>query len=112
MAYYYTDGIFLFNFQDWSNPAIQSKTSRMQNLLNILASPTADLFLPPWCSLTRLPARAVLMSIRTTRVQTGSAFVKTIIDALEWPVQRGTIPFYPGFDEGGGLFVHLFYSQS
>ena len=65
-AYYYTDGIFLFNFQDWSNPAIQSKTSKMQNLLNILASPTASRTLPPWCSLTRLPARAVLMSIRTT----------------------------------------------
>ncbi len=106
-AYYYTDGIFLFNFQDWSNPAIQSKTSKMQNLLNILASPTADQDLASVVFIDSASGKSGLDEHPDNNVQTGSAFVKTIIDALMASPAWHDSVFILGFDEGGGLYDHV-----
>jgi phospholipase C len=106
-AYYYTDGIFLFNFQDWSNPAIQSKTSKMQNLLNILASPTADQDLASVVFIDSASGKSGLDEHPDNNIQTGSAFVKTIIDALMASPAWHDSVFILGFDEGGGLYDHV-----
>lgn len=106
-AYYYTDGIFLFNFQDWSNPAIQSKTSKMQNLLNVLASPTADQDLASVVFIDSASGKSGLDEHPDNNVQTGSAFVKTIIDALMASPAWHDSVFILGFDEGGGLYDHV-----
>ncbi|HKT49626.1 MAG TPA: alkaline phosphatase family protein [Candidatus Angelobacter sp.] len=106
-AYYYTDGIFLFNFQDWSNPAIQSKTSRMQNLLNILASPTADQDLASVVFIDSASGKSGLDEHPDNNIQTGSAFVKSIIDALMASPAWHDSVFILGFDEGGGLYDHV-----
>jgi phospholipase C len=106
-AYYYTDGIFLFNFQDWSNPAIQSKTSKMQNLLNILASPTADQDLASVVFIDSASGKSGLDEHPDNNVQKGSAFIKTIIDALMASPAWHDSVFVLGFDEGGGLYDHV-----
>jgi phospholipase C len=106
-AYYYTDGIFLFNFQDWSNPAIQSKTSKMQNLFNILASPTADQDLASVVFIDSASGKSGLDEHPDNNIQTGSAFVKTIIDALMASPAWHDSVFILGFDEGGGLYDHV-----
>jgi phospholipase C len=105
--YYYTDGIFLFNFQDWSNPAIQSKTSKVQNLLNILASPTADQDLASVVFIDSASGKSGLDEHPDNNIQKGSAYVKTIIDALMASPAWHDSVFILGFDEGGGLYDHV-----
>lgn len=105
--YYYTDGIFLFNFQDWSNPAIQTKTSKVQNLLNILASPTADqdlasvVFIDPGSGSSHLDEHP------DNDIQPGAAYVKSIIDALMASPAWHDSVFILAYDEGGGLYDHV-----
>ena len=105
--YYYTDGIFLFNFQDWSNSAIQSKTSKVQNLLNILASPTADQDLASVVFIDSASGKSGLDEHPDNNIQKGSAYVKTIIDALMASPAWHDSVFILGFDEGGGLYDHV-----
>jgi phospholipase C len=105
--YYYTDGIFLFNFQDWNNPVIQSKTSKMQNLLNVLASPTADQDLASVVFIDSASGKSGLDEHPDNNIQKGSAFVKSIIDAvMASPAWHDTV-FILAFDEGGGLYDHV-----
>jgi phospholipase C len=106
-AYYYNDGIFLFNFQDWSNPAIQSKTSKIQNFLNILASPTADQDLASVVFVEAGSGASGLDEHPDNNVQKGAAYVKSIIDAvMASPAWHDSV-FILAFDEGGGLYDHV-----
>jgi phospholipase C len=106
-AYYYTDGIFLFNFQDWSNPAIQTKTSKVQNLLNILASPTADQDLASVVFIDSASGKSGLDEHPDNNIQDGAAYVKSIIDALMASPAWHDSVFILAFDEGGGLYDHV-----
>lgn len=106
-AYYYNDGIFLFNFQDWSNPAIQSKTSKIQNLFNILASPTADQDLASVVFIESGSGASGLDEHPDNNIQKGAAYVKSIIDAvMASPAWHDSV-FILAFDEGGGLYDHV-----
>lgn len=105
--YYYTDGIFLFNFQDWSNPAIQTKTSKVQNLLNILASPTADQDLASVVFIDPGSGGSGLDEHPDNNIQPGAAYVKSIIDALMASPAWHDSVFILAYDEGGGLYDHV-----
>ena len=105
--YYYTDGIFLFNFQDWSNPAIQTKTSKVQNLLNILASPTADQDLASVVFIDPGSGGSGLDEHPDNDIQNGAAYVKSIIDALMASPAWHDSVFILAYDEGGGLYDHV-----
>jgi phospholipase C len=106
-AYYYNDGIFLFNFQDWSNPAISTKTSKIQNLLNILASPTADQDLASVVFIESGSGASGLDEHPDNNIQKGAAYVKSIIDAvMASPAWHDSV-FILAFDEGGGLYDHV-----
>lgn len=106
-AYYYNDGIFLFNFQDWSNPAIQTKTSKIQNLFNILASPTADQDLGSVVFIESGSGGSGLDEHPDNNIQRGAAYVKSIIDALMASSAWHDSVFVLAFDEGGGLYDHV-----
>lgn len=106
-AYYYNDGIFLFNFQDWNTPAIQSKTSKIQNLLNILASPTADQDLASVVFIESGSGASHLDEHPDNNIQSGAAYVKSIIDALMASPAWHDSVFILAFDEGGGLYDHV-----
>jgi phospholipase C len=106
-AYYDKDGIFLAGFADWNNPAIQQKTSSIQNYFNILASPTADNDLPAFVWIDSGSGGSGLDEHPENNIQNGAAYVKTIIDALmNSPAWHDSI-FILAFDEGGGLYDHV-----
>ncbi|MGH9569586.1 MAG: alkaline phosphatase family protein, partial [Candidatus Angelobacter sp.] len=101
------DGIFLFNFQDWNTPAIQSKTSKIQNLLNILASPTADQDLASVVFIESGSGASHLDEHPDNNIHSGAAYVKSIIDALMASPAWHDSVFILAFDEGGGLYDHV-----
>jgi phospholipase C len=105
--YYYTDGIFLFNFEDWNNLAIRNKTSKVQNLLNILASPTADQDLASVVFIDAGSGGSGLDEHPDNKIQNGAAYVKSLIDALMASPAWHDSVFILAYDEGGGLYDHV-----
>jgi len=104
--YYYQDNIFLSNFEDWNNPAIRDKTEPIQNMLDILASPTADQDLPQVVFIEETSSTG-LDEHPENNVQLGAARVKSIIDALQASGAWGSSVFILTYDEGGGLYDHV-----
>ena len=106
-SYYDKDGIFLAGFADWNNPAIQQKTAPIQNYFDILARPTADDDLPSFVWIDPGSGGSGLDEHPDNNIQTGAAYVKTIIDALmNSPAWHDSI-FILAYDEGGGLYDHV-----
>ena len=105
-GYYYQDNIFLAGFQDWSDPAISSKTYPVQQYLNILASPTADQDLPQVVFIEESSSTG-LDEHPDNNIQQGAADVKTFIDALQNSSAWGSSVFILTYDEGGGLYDHV-----
>ncbi|MGE5322851.1 MAG: alkaline phosphatase family protein [Actinomycetota bacterium] len=105
--YYYTDGIFLFNFQDWFDPAIQTKTAKVENLLNTLASPTADQDLAAVVFIDPGSGGSGLDEHPDNDIQNGAAYIKCIIDALMASPAWHDSVFILAYDEGGGLYDHV-----
>src|SRR5438270_136176 len=106
-AYYYTDSIFLPGFTDWNNLAIQHKTAAIQNYFNVLATPTADSDLPSVVWIDAGFGGSGLDEHPENNIQSGAAYVKTIIDALmNSPAWHDSI-FILAYDEGGGLYDHV-----
>lgn len=102
--YYYQDGVFLSQFQSWSNPAIQNQVWNISNLFTILADPAADKKLPQVIFIERGEATD---EHPDNNIQAGSAYVKTILDALMASSAWQDSVFILAFDEGGGLFDHV-----
>ncbi len=105
--YYYQDNsVFLANWADWNDPQIQGNVRNIQEYYNILASPNADTELPQVVFIERASSTG-LDEHPGNNVQTGSADVQNIINALlnsrAWPDSA----FILTFDEGGGLFDHV-----
>lgn len=103
-GYYYSTGALLAQFTDWNNPAISSKVQKVQNLLTLLASPTADQDLP---SVVFVEQDSALDEHPDNNIQAGAAYVKSIIDALMASPAWHDSVFILGFDEGGGLYDHV-----
>jgi phospholipase C len=105
--YYDKDGIVLAGFADWDNPAIQIKTGPIQGYFDILARPTADDDLPSFVWIDAGSGGSGLDEHPENNIQKGSAYVKTIIDALmNSPAWHDSI-FILAYDEGGGLYDHV-----
>jgi phospholipase C len=106
-AYYYNDGVLLAQFQDWNTPAIQTKVQRIQNLFNLLASPNADQLLAPVVFIESGSGSSHLDEHPDNNIQTGAAYVKSIIDALMASPAWHDSVFILAYDEGGGLYDHV-----
>jgi len=105
--YYYQDNsVFLANWADWNDPQIQGNVRNIQEWYNILASPNADEELPQVVFIERASATGY-DEHPDNNVQTGSARVQQILNALltssAWPDSA----FILTWDEGGGLFDHV-----
>ena len=106
-SYYDKDGIFLAGFTDWNNLAIRQKTAPIQNYFDILARPTADDDLPSFVWIDAGFGGSGLDEHPENNIQSGAAYVKTIIDALmNSPAWHDSI-FILAYDEGGGLYDHV-----
>jgi phospholipase C len=113
--YYYSSGIFLAGFADWSNPAIASRTEPIKNLFAILASPTADQDLPEFIFIENgndpnPPAGTTAQDFDEhpdANIQLGAAYVKSIIDALMASSAWNDSAFILAYDEGGGVYDHV-----
>jgi phospholipase C len=113
--YYYSSGIFLAGFADWSNPAISTKTEPIKNLFALLASPTADQDLPQFIFIENgndpnPPPGTQPQNFDEHpdgNIQLGAAYVKSIIDALMASPAWHDSAFILAYDEGGGLYDHV-----
>ena len=106
-TYYDKDGIVLAGFADWDNPAIQTKTGPIQGYFDILARPTADDDLPSFVWIDAGSGGSGLDEHPENNIQKGSAYVKTIIDALMNSSAWHDSIFILAYDEGGGLYDHV-----
>ena len=106
-AYYYNDGVLLAQFADWNNLAIQSKVKRIQNLFDVLASPTADQTLPPVVFIESGSGASHLDEHPDNNIQNGAAYVKSIVDALMASPAWHDSVFILAYDEGGGTYDHV-----
>jgi len=107
---YFSSGTLLAQFQDWNNLAIRNNTANIQNLFNVLASPTADNDL---ASVVFIENGDDPLTGKDAdehpdaNIQLGAAYVHRIIDAvMASPAWHDTV-FILGFDEGGGLYDHV-----
>ena len=105
--YYYQDNsVFLSQWADWNDPLIQGNVRNISELYNYLASPNADQLLPQVVFIERATYTA-LDEHPLNNVQTGSAVVANMLQALfnsaAWPDSA----FILSYDEGGGLFDHV-----
>jgi phospholipase C len=105
--YYYQDNsVFLANWADWNDPQIQGNVRNIAEYYNILASPSADTDLPQVVFIERA-ASTELDEHPGNNVQTGSADVQTILNALLTSAAWPDSAFILTYDEGGGLFDHV-----
>jgi phospholipase C len=112
-TYYYKDGIFLANFQDFFNPAIQPKTVPISDLLNRLNGVCSgnpcdpDKALPQVIFIDSPSGGSGLDEHPENNVQTGAAFVQSIISPLMNSDAWNDSVFILSYDEGGGLYDHV-----
>ncbi len=105
--YYYQDNsVFLVQWADWNDPRIRNNVRNIREYYDYLASPNADKLLPQVIFIERATYTA-LDEHPVNNVQTGSAVVANILNALfssaAWPDSA----FILTYDEGGGLYDHV-----
>ncbi len=111
-GYYDKDGRFLAGFQDYADPTVGNNGANpafgpIQSYFDILARPTADDDLPSFVWIDPGSGGSGLDEHPDNNIQTGAAYVKTIIDALmNSPAWHDSI-FILAYDEGGGLYDHV-----
>lgn len=112
--YYFQDNsIFLASFSDWTNPdgtpntSIQSHVFPISDYFNILGQTNADQLLPQVVFIERGGNSAVTDEHPLNNVQTGSAAVAEMINALIKSTAWPDSVFILAFDEGGGLYDHV-----
>lgn len=112
-TYYYKDGIFLAQFQDFFDPAIQPKTVSISDLFNRLngvcsgAPCDPDKSLPQVIFIDSPSGGSGLDEHPDNNIQTGAAFVQSIIAALMNSDAWNDSVFILSYDEGGGLYDHV-----
>lgn len=111
--YYYHDGIFLANFADYSDPNIGPKTFPVSDLLNRLAGTCSggkcdpDKALPEVIFIDSASGSSGLDEHPDNNVQSGAAYVQSIISALMNSDAWQDSVFILSYDEGGGLYDHV-----
>jgi len=111
--YYYHDGVFLANFQDFSDPNIQPKVFPESDLIARLGGNCSgvtcdpDKTLPQVIFIDSASGSSGLDEHPDNNIQSGAAYVQSIIQALmqsdAWPDSV----FILSYDEGGGLYDHV-----
>ena len=112
-TYYYKDGIFLAQFQDFFDPAIEPKTVPISDLFNRLNGVCSgnpcdpDKALPQVIFIDSPSGGSGLDEHPDANVQKGAAFVQSIIAALMNSDAWKDSVFILSYDEGGGLYDHV-----
>jgi phospholipase C len=110
--YYYKDGIFLSNFADFQDPNIGPKTYPVSDLLARLGGTCSgvacdpDQALPQVIFIDSASGSSGLDEHPDNNVQTGAAYVQSIIAALMQSDAWNDSIFILTYDEGGGLYDH------
>lgn len=105
--YYYKDGIFLANFADFQDPKIGPKTFPVSDLMSRLTGPDPDKALPEVIFIDSASGASGLDEHPDNNVQTGAAYVQSIIAALMQSNAWQDSAFIFTYDEGGGLYDHV-----
>ena len=112
-AYYYHDGIFLANFADFTDPNIGPKTYPESDLMNTLAGNCSgttcdpDKALPQVIFIDSASGGSGLDEHPDNNIQSGAAYVQSIIAALMQSDAWQDSVFILSYDEGGGLYDHV-----
>ena len=111
--YYYHDGVFLSNFADFSDPAISGKVYPESDLMNRLAGTCSggpcdpDQALPQVIFIDSASGSSGLDEHPDNNIQSGAAYVQSIISALMQSDAWKDSVFILTYDEGGGLYDHV-----
>jgi phospholipase C len=113
--YYYHDGVFLANFADFNDPTIQPKVFPYTDLMNRLAGSCSgvanscdpDEALPQVIFIDSASGGSGLDEHPDNNVQSGAAYVQSIIQALMQSDAWKDSVFILSYDEGGGLYDHV-----
>ena len=111
--YYYRDGVFLANFQDFTDPDIQPKVFPYTDLLDRLAGKCSgsscdpDKALPQVIFIDSASGASGLDEHPDNNIQSGAAYVQTFIQALMQSDAWQDSVFILTYDEGGGLYDHV-----
>src|SRR5215472_1056984 len=111
--YYYKDGVFLANFQDFQDPTIQTKVFPETDLMDRLAGTCSggpcdpDQALPQVIFIDSASGASGLDEHPDNNIQTGAAYVQGIISALMQSDAWKDSIFILSYDEGGGLYDHV-----
>jgi phospholipase C len=111
--YYYKDGIFLANFADFQNSAIGTKTFPISDLLSRLGGTCSgvpcdpDQALPEVIFIDSASGSSGLDEHPDNNIQSGAAYVQSIITALMNSDAWQDSIFILTYDEGGGLYDHV-----
>ena len=111
--YYYHDGIFLANFADFQDPAIKPKAFPDTDLLARLAGNCSgkkcdpDLAIPQVVFIDSASGGSGLDEHPDNNIQSGAAYVESIIAALMNSDAWQDSVFILSYDEGGGLYDHV-----
>lgn len=112
-TYYYKDGIFLSNFADFSDPTIGPKTLPISDLMLRLSGMCSgvtcdpDKSLPEVVFIDSASGASGLDEHPDNNVQSGAAYVQSIINALMQSDAWQDSIFILTYDEGGGLYDHV-----
>lgn len=111
--YYYKDGVFLANFADFSDPTIQTKVFPVSDLMSRLAGSCSGVTCDPDQALPQVifidsgSGKSGTDEHPLNNIQTGAAYVQTIISALMQSDAWKDSIFILSYDEGGGLYDHV-----
>jgi phospholipase C len=111
--YYYHDGVFLSNFADFSDPTIASQVFPYTDLMNRLAGQCSggpcdpDQALPQVVFIDSASGGSGLDEHPDNNIQSGAAYVQSIVQALMQSDAWQDSVFILSYDEGGGLYDHV-----
>ena len=111
--YYYYDGIFLANFQDFNDPKIGPNTYPVSDLMDKLKGTCSsgpcdpDQVLPQVIFIDSASGPAGLDEHPDNNIQSGAAYVQSIISALMASDAWKDSAFILSYDEAGGLYDHV-----
>jgi phospholipase C len=111
--YYYKDGIFLSNFADFQDPKIGPKTFPVSDLISRLQGScsgtpcNADQALPEVIFIDSASGGSGLDEHPDNNIQSGAAYVQSIISALMQSTAWYDSIFILTYDENGGLYDHV-----